>query len=195
MFEKAKQNSIFMKRTAAAAKWLQSCPTLCDPKDGSPPGSPVPRSLQARTLEWVAISFSNFWFRTRIKPLPAPTPSLLPSQQPWGAGKEGDGYRLDSHWLRGWWAGPKPKGQLSWRLRSTVGLQPCTAGLHLHPVLLLLLLWDSLNSKTPDFILHKVWGLSWEGSKAGSVWKHLQSLSVRLMLAIDWGFIWGCWHP
>ena len=44
---------------AAAAKSLQSCPTLCDPTDGSPPGSPVPGILQARTLEWVAISFSN----------------------------------------------------------------------------------------------------------------------------------------
>ena len=46
---------------AAAAKSLQSCPTLCDPTDGSPPGSPVPRILQARTLEWVAISFSSAW--------------------------------------------------------------------------------------------------------------------------------------
>jgi len=44
---------------ATAAKPLQSCPTLCDPIDGSPPGSPVPGILQARTLEWVAISFSN----------------------------------------------------------------------------------------------------------------------------------------
>ena len=44
---------------AAAAKSLQSCPTLCDPIDGSPPGSSVPGILQARTLEWVAISFSN----------------------------------------------------------------------------------------------------------------------------------------
>ena len=44
---------------AAAAKLLQSCPTLCDPIDGSPPGPPVPGILQARTLEWVAISFSN----------------------------------------------------------------------------------------------------------------------------------------
>ena len=44
---------------AAAAKSLQSCPTLCDPIDGSPPGSPVPGILQARKLEWVAISFSN----------------------------------------------------------------------------------------------------------------------------------------
>ena len=46
---------------AAAAKSLQSCPTLCDPIDGSRPGSPVPGILQARTLEWVAISFANAW--------------------------------------------------------------------------------------------------------------------------------------
>jgi len=44
---------------AAAAKLLQSCPTLCDPIDGSPLGSPIPGILQARTLEWVAISFSS----------------------------------------------------------------------------------------------------------------------------------------
>ena len=44
---------------AAAAKSLQSCPTLCDPIDRNPPGSPIPGILQARTLEWVAISFSN----------------------------------------------------------------------------------------------------------------------------------------
>ena len=44
---------------AAAAKSLQSCPTLCDPRDGSPPGFPIPGILQARTLEWIAISFSN----------------------------------------------------------------------------------------------------------------------------------------
>ena len=48
-----------IKTSAAAAKSLQSCPTLCDPVDGSPPGSAVPGILQARTLEWVAISFSN----------------------------------------------------------------------------------------------------------------------------------------
>ena len=47
------------KRAAAAAKSLQSCLTLCDPIDGSPPGSPIPGILQARKLEWVAISFSN----------------------------------------------------------------------------------------------------------------------------------------
>ena len=49
----------FYLMPAAAAKSLQSCPTLCDPTDISPPGSPAPGILQARTLEWVAISFSN----------------------------------------------------------------------------------------------------------------------------------------
>ena len=51
-------NAYYVTATTAA-KSLQSCPTLCDPIDGSPPGSPVPGILQARTLEWVAISFSN----------------------------------------------------------------------------------------------------------------------------------------
>ena len=53
---------------AAAAKLLQSCLTLCDPRNGSPPGSPVPGILQARTLEWVAISFSNAWkWKVKVK--------------------------------------------------------------------------------------------------------------------------------
>ena len=62
---------------AAAAKSLQSCPTLCDPRDGSPPGSPVPGILQARTLEWVAISFSNAWkWKVKVKVAQScPTPS------------------------------------------------------------------------------------------------------------------------
>ena len=55
---------------AAAAKLLQSCLTLCDPIDGSPPGSPVPGILQARTLEWVAIFFSNAWkWKEKVKSL------------------------------------------------------------------------------------------------------------------------------
>ena len=55
---------------AAAAKSFQSCPTLCDPTDGSPPGSPIPEILQARTLEWVAISFSNAWkWKVKVKSL------------------------------------------------------------------------------------------------------------------------------
>ena len=55
---------------AAAAKSLQSCPTLCDPTDSSPPGSAVPGILQARTLEWVAISFPNAWkWKVKVKSL------------------------------------------------------------------------------------------------------------------------------
>ena len=52
-------NLRYADTAAAAAKSLQLCPTLCDPIDGSPPGSPVPGILQARILEWIAISFSN----------------------------------------------------------------------------------------------------------------------------------------
>ena len=51
---------------AATAKSLQSCPTLCDPTDGSPPGSSVPGILQARTLEWVAISFCNACMHAKL---------------------------------------------------------------------------------------------------------------------------------
>ena len=59
---------MWVNAAAAAAKLLQSCPTLCDPIDSSPPGSPVPGILQARTLEWVVISFSNAWkWKMKVK--------------------------------------------------------------------------------------------------------------------------------
>ena len=68
-------------RAAAAAKSHQSCPTLCDPIDSSPPGSPVPGLLQARTLEWVAISFSNAWkWKVKVKSL-----SVWLFKTPWTA--------------------------------------------------------------------------------------------------------------
>ena len=63
----------------AAAKSLQSCSTLCDPIDGSPPGFPVPGILQTRTLEWVAISFSNAWkWKVKVKSLSRVRPSATP---------------------------------------------------------------------------------------------------------------------
>ena len=94
---------------AAAAKSLQSCPTLCDPIDGSPPGFPVPGVLQARTVEWVAISFSNKdlsrdldWRRQW-----PPTPVLLPGKSrgwrslvgcsPWGRKESDTTERLHFH--------------------------------------------------------------------------------------------------
>ena len=64
---------------AATAKSLQSCPTLCDPTDGSPPGSPIPGILQARTLEWVAISFSSAWkWKVKVKSLSRVQLSVTP---------------------------------------------------------------------------------------------------------------------
>ena len=68
----SKRNKIFwcIINKGHATKSLQSCLTLCDPIDGSPPGSPIPGILQARTLEWVAISFSNTWkWKVKVKSL------------------------------------------------------------------------------------------------------------------------------
>ena len=70
---------INVSEVSYTAKSLQSCPTLCDPIDGSPPGSSVPGILQARTLEWVAISVSNAWkWKVKVKSLSRVRPSVIP---------------------------------------------------------------------------------------------------------------------
>ena len=83
---------------AAAAKSLQLCPTLCDPTGGSPPGSPVPGILQARTLEWVAISFSNAWkWKVKVKSLSR----VRLSTTPWTAAYQAPpsmGFSRQEHW-------------------------------------------------------------------------------------------------
>ena len=83
---------------AAAAKSLQSCPTLCDPIDGSPPGSPVPGILQARILEWVITSLSNAWkWKVKVKSL---SRVRLPAT-PWTAAPEAPpsmGFSRQEHW-------------------------------------------------------------------------------------------------
>ena len=81
--------------TTAAAKSLQSCPTLWDPIDGSPPGSPIPGILQARTLEWVAISFSNAWkWNVKVKSLShvqlLKTPWTVDTRATWKAQGRGE---------------------------------------------------------------------------------------------------------
>ena len=70
---------MLLDSAAAAAKSLQACPTLCDPIGGSPPSSPVPGILQARTLEWVAIFFSNAWkWKVKVKSLSCVQPLVTP---------------------------------------------------------------------------------------------------------------------
>ena len=82
----------------AAAKLLQSCPTLCDPIDGSPPGSSVPGILQARTLEWVAISFSKAWkWKVKVKSLSR----VQPFETPWTAAYQAPpsmGFSRQEYW-------------------------------------------------------------------------------------------------
>ena len=96
---------------AAAAKSLQSCLTLCDARDGSPPGSPVPGILQARTLEWVAISFSNVW-KWKVKGKSLSHVRLLVT--PWTAAFQTPlsmGFSRQEYWSGGPW--PSPMGQHS----------------------------------------------------------------------------------
>ena len=85
---------------AAAAKSLQSCPTLCDPIDGSAPGSPVPGILQVRTLEWVAISSSNVWkWKVKVKSLNR----VWLVETPWTAAQEAPpfmGFSRQEYWSR-----------------------------------------------------------------------------------------------
>ena len=90
-------HEIFQTRILAA-KLLQSCPTLCNPIDGSPPGSPVPGILQARTLEWVAICFSNAWkWKMKVKSLSR----LCLLATPWTAAYQAPpsmGFSRQEHW-------------------------------------------------------------------------------------------------
>ena len=83
---------------AAAAKSHQSCPTLCNPIDGSPPGSPIPGIFQARTLEWVAISFSNVW-KWKLKVTSLSSVRLLAT--PWTAAHQAPpsmGFSRQEYW-------------------------------------------------------------------------------------------------
>ena len=92
-YKASHQNSMVL-----AAKSLQSCPTLCDPIDGSPPGFPVPGILQARTLEWLAISFSNAWkWKVKVKSLS----NVRLFTTPWTAACQGPpsmGFSRQEHW-------------------------------------------------------------------------------------------------
>ena len=105
----------------ATAKSIQSCPTLCDPIDGSPPGSPVPGILQARTLEWIAISFSNAGkWKVKVKSLsrvrPSATPWTAAFQAPLSMGFSRQKYWSGCHCLvQNMGIGPWKKGRIRFR--------------------------------------------------------------------------------
>ena len=117
---------------AAAAKSLQLCPTLCDPTDGSPPGSPVPGILQARTLEWVAISFSSVWkWTVKVKSL---SPVWL-FATPWTAAYQAPpsmGFSRQEYWSGVPLPSPRPslrtfKDSVSWVAGCHQALPGCPA--------------------------------------------------------------------
>ena len=98
IMQKSFSHARYCHAAAAAAKSPQSCPTLCDPIDGRPPGSAIPGTLQARTLEWVAISFSNAWkWKVKVK-LPS---RVWLSATPWTAAHEAPlsmGFSRQEYW-------------------------------------------------------------------------------------------------
>ena len=105
----SKKTKCLFSSAAAAAKLLQSCPTLCNPRDGSSPGSPVPGILQARTLEWVAISFPNVKSQSEV------TQSCLNPQRPHGLQPS----RLLCPWARQeYWSGVPSPSQQFWHLQK-----------------------------------------------------------------------------
>ena len=115
----------FFSSAAAAAKLLQLCPTLCDPIDGSPPGSSVPGILQARTLEWVAIAFSNAWkWKVKVKSLSRvrllATPGTAAYQAPLSMDFPGKSTEVGCHCLLSWKA-DKMKGRSLNSSRIEVG--------------------------------------------------------------------------
>ena len=115
---------------SAAAKSLQSCPTLCNPRDRSPPGSPIPGILQARTLEWVAISFSNAWkwklkvkLLSRVRLLATPWTAAYQAPPSMGFSRQEywSGVPLPSPWqslvhFKLAWCLPRTLDPLDWKL-------------------------------------------------------------------------------
>ena len=123
--------------TNVAAESPQSCPTLCDPIDGSPPGSPVPGILQARTLEWVAISFSNACkWKVKVKSLSRvrllATPWTVAHQAPLSVG-----FSRQEYWSR------VPLPSLRWPVRHFLNLK-------FLPLLLLFFAGDKIRRKTQN---------------------------------------------
>ena len=153
-FPPIKSGEWYTSTATAAAKLLQSCPTLCDPTDGSPPGSPVPGILQARTLEWVAISFSTAGkWKVKVKSLSrvrlVATPWTAAHQVPPSMGVSRQEY----------WSGvPSPSpihllGLLMWQMFGDLVKKPFWRGRSL-------LIPSRVSKLSLDKILFYTWGSS-----------------------------------
>ena len=153
--------------TATAAKSLQSCPTLCDPIDGSPPGSPVPGILKARTLEWVAMSFSNAGkWKVKVKSLSRVrhfvTPWTTAHQAPLSMG-----FSRQEYWSG--WPLPSPKGRLAF-------------------VNILMSVENNYSKSWLKTVLtYILWFYIYDMSRTG---KSTETES-RLVIALDWWREWG----
>ena len=155
----------FLFHVSAAAKSLQSCPTLCNPIDDSPPGYPVPGILQARTLEWAAISFSNAWkWKVRVKLLSRVR--LLVT--PWTAAHQAP---LSMKFSRQeYWSGvPLPSPYFMFRVLQTVPSQFSLGSLSIPPVVT-----DSQLDYIAQFVLPKT-----------DLWTQIQSFLVKRLFFID----------
>ena len=151
-----------LSSTAAAAKSLQSCPTLCDPIDGSPPGSPVPGILQARTLEWVAISFSNAW-KGKVKVKSLSRVRLLATS--WTAAYQAPpsmGFSRQEYW-----SGLPLPSPTSWNLLKFVSIRLVMLSNHpilCRPFLLLPSVFPSVRAFFSESALRIKWPKYWSFS-------------------------------
>ena len=170
---------------ATAAKSLQLCPTLCDPTDGSPPGCPIPGILQARTLEWVAISFSNAWkwkvkvkSLSRVRLLVAPWTAAYQAPPSMGFSRQEywSGVPLPSLWHQAWWGSKSATGVWGRTLHPCLMLERVTRKMLLEKMSFLN---QSLTRRCyfPDYckevyalIFHQngIFGWWWEAAVHGS---------------------------
>ena len=150
------------------AKSLQSCPTLCDPIDGSPPGSPVPGILQARTLEWVAISFPNAWkWKVKVKSLSR----VWLCVTPWTAAYQAPasmGFSRQEYWS--WVSLPSPPRKIyrwltnTWKyVQHCSLLEKCKSTLH----------WDIASDQS-------LWPSSQSLQMLETVWRKGNALALLL---------------
>ena len=168
---------------AAAAKLLQSCSTLCDPTDGSPPGSPVPGILQARILEWVVISFSNAWkWKVKVKSLSRVR--LLATS--WTAAYQASlsmGFSRQEYWsghgLYSSWNSPRQNTAVG-SLSLLQGIVP-TQGLNLH-----LQHWQAESLGSPHLLSHLAFGHSSEVKIIPQIFITFQLCQVVLAVSQGW---------